>query len=83
MTMSAAEVTTIFFKKNMSAVIKGRCTFGKGVLSKCVQFADGSMIYIPIYEFFDLLGHPVNKHGIQPDITESDEEFKIEIKKLC
>lgn len=82
LSMSAAEIITIFFKQYKKALVKGKKTYGKGIICKKIRLDSNSIISIPTMEFCDINGEEINKCGIAPDIMVSDKEFETEIERL-
>lgn len=67
-TMSSAELTTLVLKSNLDNVtIFGTRTYGKGTISRCLSFSDGSQLMIPTYRYLSVNGNVCGIKGIEPD----------------
>lgn len=81
-TASAAEMFTASLKENNAAVIIGEKTFGKGTGQDSINahFSENngllnSVLGITHHYTFTPSGHPIQRNGIEPDITVKDLEY--------
>lgn len=83
-TASAAEIVAGAIQDHRMGVLIGERSFGKGVIQRMIEFADGSVLRLTTGEYFTPLGHPVNKYGLTPDIelTEDEDPLAVAIEWL-
>lgn len=69
---SASEIVAGALQDHERATIIGSKTFGKGTVQQVLQFLDSSSLKLTIAEWFTPNGHPIDGHGINPDIGISE-----------
>ncbi len=73
---SASEITAGALHDNKAAYLIGEKTYGKGVVQKLINFADGSQLKVTVASWYRPNGQNINKKGITPDkiikLTEAD-----------
>ena len=77
---SASEILAGALKDNVSAVLVGEKSFGKGTIQDVVSFPDGSGVHITIAKWLTPNKVWVHKKGIDPDkvVKISDDDIKNE-----
>ncbi len=73
-TASAAEIVAGAIRDHRMGVLIGERSFGKGVIQRMIEFADGSVLRLTTGEYFTPLGYPVHEYGLTPDIELTEEE---------
>jgi len=83
-TSSAAEIVAGAVRDHRMGVLIGERSFGKGVIQRMIEFADGSVLRLTTGEYFTPLGHPVHGYGLLPDIelTEGEDPLQVAIEWL-
>lgn len=75
---SASEIVAGALRDNKAASIVGEKSYGKGVVQRLINFADGSQLKVTVASWFRPSGQNINKKGITPDqiVKISDEDAK-------
>lgn len=67
-TASASEITAAALKEYGKATIVGETTFGKGVVQKMIDLADGGMLKVTVAEWMTPNNNSINDVGVKPDV---------------
>ncbi len=67
---SASEIMAGALQDHGKALLLGKPTFGKGSVQRVIPLSDGKDggIKLTIARFYTPLGHPIQGHGIKPDV---------------
>ena len=80
-TVSGAELLAGALRDRGQATLIGATTFGKGSVQKVFALENGGGMKLTIAHYFTPNGHKVEKTGITPDITITDEARQLQIAK--
>lgn len=73
---SASEVMTSALKENVSALVVGTKTYGKGSVQKVRELSNGSLVKYTIQKWLTSNGNPIDGCGITPDkVVELDSKY--------
>lgn len=76
-TMSSAELIALVLMQMENVKIIGSTSFGKAMITRNIQFNDGSKLVCPVFVFYNLTGNTCNGTGIEPCIEMSDQDIDL------
>ena len=71
---SASEILASALRENLSTILIGEKTFGKGSVQKMEKLSDGSFLKITVAKWLTPKGNQISDIGITPDIEVKEEE---------
>ena len=80
-TASSAEVLASTLKEQYNATLIGEKTYGKGSVQKVVKLSSGASYKVTIEKWKTSQGKTVEKKGLIPDITVSNDEEDRQLEK--
>jgi len=69
---SASEIFAAALKENEAAVIVGVTTFGKGLIQRSWDLADGYELKVTVQEYYTPDKNAIQKKGLPPDVVVAD-----------
>ncbi len=75
-TSSGAELLAAFIKNHHLGTVAGKKTAGAGVVRTVVRVNSATIMLVPVNYLFDSNGQAIEGHGVEPDITLSQDDCK-------